>query len=167
MFSLHKISHGVNASGRVYREWKRREGRRARQDDWIVRGAYYLPQGPWLNGSSSRRLPTKHPWRKSCAPHNNTTAPGHPHTGNLRSLPPFQEIQTHSCCQPRAPTAYWRGRWLPGRKTRRHKLKRISELWENIQPKPCDFPGFHRYSSQKCKRCVPDRFFLAQKQNKS
>lgn len=93
---------------RVYREWERRDGKKARQDDWIVRrggAAYYLPQGPWLKGSSFRRLPTKHPWRKSCAPHNNTTAPGHPHTGNLRSLPPFQGIQTHSCCQPRAPTA--------------------------------------------------------------
>lgn len=57
-------------------------------------GAYYLPWGPWLTGSGFRRLPTKHPWRKSCAPHNNTPAPGHPHTGNLRSLPPFQGVQT-------------------------------------------------------------------------
>lgn len=40
------------------------------------RGGHYLPQGPWLKGSCFRRLPTKRPWRKSCDPHNNSTAPG-------------------------------------------------------------------------------------------
>lgn len=65
-------------------------------------------RGPWLRRSSFRHLPTKHSGRKSCTPDNNATSPGHPHTGNLRSLPPFHGIQTQSCCQPRAPTTYWR-----------------------------------------------------------
>lgn len=124
---------------RVHRRARKKRGK---ESDWIVRGAYYLPQGPWLNGSSFRRLPTKHPWRKSCAPHNNTTAPGHPHTGNLRSLPPFQGIQTHSCCQPRAPTAYWRGRWL---KTRIQQ----KNIWIMMKytAKTCDFTRFHCVNS--------------------
>lgn len=128
MFSLYTQEHGVKAVPQsVQTVMKKRTGK----DDWIVMGAYYLPRGPWLKGSSFRRLPTKHPWRKSCAPHNNTSAPGKPHTGKLRSLPPSQGIQTHSCCEPRAPTAYWsieEGTDYQGEKTERYSTTNSSEL---------------------------------------
>lgn len=64
---------------------------------------FYFPQGPGLRGSSFRHLPTKHPRRKPCDPHNNTAAPGYPLTGNLRSLPPFSRECRHTTAASHAP----------------------------------------------------------------
>lgn len=116
-------------------------------------------RGPWLRRSSFRHLPTKHSGRKSCAPHNNTTAPGHPHTGNLRSLPPFHGIQTHSCCQARAPTAY--GRRCGGSlATRRKDVEtRTQQSKENMRIMGKYTAEAFTDKVQKCTRsCVPDRF---------
>lgn len=131
MFSFHQMSRSVNTAAERVEVGE--EGTKS-EAWWLVRRAYYLPQGPWLKRSSFRRLPTKHSWRKSCAPHNNTTAPGHPHTGNLRSLPLFHRIQTHSCCQPRVPTTYWR----PGRKTHIQNWDyELSHLWPRSTWEQC------------------------------
>lgn len=154
-------------------EWEMWHGGRERwdrkgekQDDWIVcvcvcakeEGVILPPTGALSQGSSFRRLPTKHPWRKSCTPHNNTTAPGHPHTGNLRSFPPFQGVQTHCCCQPRAHTDYWRGGWLTGKDS---VSKTQKEIWlmRTYKPKGA---WFHKFSliqiTKILKRWVPERF---------
>lgn len=127
-------------------EWKLRKKRQKESEGRMAAlcgGHIASHRGPGSKGSSFSRLPTKHPWRKSCAPHNNTTAPGHPHTGNLRSLPPFQGIQTHSCCQPRAPTAYWRG--SEGALTRIQQTE--EKIW--IMTKT----HFHKYSSVLLRFC--------------
>lgn len=63
-----------------------------------------LPQGPGSQDQVSD-VYQQSIYGGSLAPLTITT-PGPPHTGNLRSLPPFQGMQTHSCCQPRALTAY-------------------------------------------------------------
>lgn len=141
---------------------RRKKGEKESEAGWLdCEGGILPPTGALLMGSGFRRLPTKRPWRKSCAPHNNTTAPGHPHAGNLRSFPPFQGIQTHSCCQPRAPTAHSRGSWLPGGKTWRHARDKLKEIWivRKVYSRN-DFQRAYWHSPQRSawELCVPDRF---------
>lgn len=151
-------------SRRVWRDWEGREGKGARQDDWIVRGLYYLPQGPWLKGSSFRRLPTKHPWRKSCAPHNNTTAPGHPHTGNLRSLPPFREFR-HTLLLPatRPHGLLKRGLATRGETWRHIQTKKNIWIMRQYTATAVWFPKFSLKQFTDVKEsCVLDRFTEAE-----
>lgn len=135
MLYFHKISHGVKTVAENATERKKRG--KVSEARWVDCEGGTLPPKGALKGSSFRHLPTKHAWRKSCNHHNNTTAPGQPYTGNLRSLHHFQGMQTHSCCQPRAPTSYRGGKWvLMGEthfKTKKQTLSMCSgsKWWKN------------------------------------
>lgn len=89
-------------------QWEIRAVTRVRQDEWIVR--WWWGEG----GTTSHRGPGSRDhvsdvYQQSV--HGGSLATltitaqhlGLPHTGNLRSFPPFHGMQTHSCCQPRAP----------------------------------------------------------------
>lgn len=144
MFALHKIGHQTEAESVQTKEGDRKWARHA---GWIVRGATLPPTG----GPDSED-PVSDVYQQSihggslAPPHNNTNAPGCPHTGNLRSLPPFHRIQTRSRCQPRAPPT------LTGEEIKRkhtyRRLKRRSKRRGNKPPNTC----------QKLTNSLPDGF---------